>query len=427
MSETATCKRTLEFHVPAAEVAAEASRVLTELQKKVNLPGFRPGKVPVAVIKNKFPDAVRQEIMDSLIPKVFTERARKEDLKVIDGSPKVTDAHFHDGQDLHFKVDFEVSPEFDLGEYKGLTTPYEEPAVSDEDVEKRLDLVREEKADYVNIDPRPLENGDYAAVALRSIAGLEGKPMESNDMILHIGSDDTLPEFSAALPGLSPGDEKDIEVAYPENYGHERLAGKKVTFHVTVKAVRRKEIPEANDDFAADMGDFKSIEEYRQEIRRTLVREREYVAQQNAKGHLIDELVKGHEFPVPQAYVDRQIEMNLEGKLRELAGQGIDPRQLKIDWEAVRSAQGEQATKDVKASLILGKIAERESLYATNDEVDRELNRMARQLREPVAAVRMKFEKDGTLGRIANRISTEKVLNHLFENSRKVAPEAKAE
>jgi trigger factor len=241
-------------------------------------------------------------------------------------------------------------------------------------------------------------------------------------MSLHIGESETLPEFSENLRGMSPGESKEFEVKYPDDYGQERLAGRNVRFRAEVKAVRRRELPEINDEFAQDLGDFQTLDELREAIRTSIKAEREYMAQQDAKNRLIDVLVNQHPFPVPEAFLDRQIEVQVERQLRELAAQGVDPRSIKLDWEKVKEGRREAAARDVRASLILERIAEAEAIYANNDEVDRELNQLAKREREPVAALRMRFEKDGTLARIASRIRTDKVLNFLFENARKVAP-----
>lgn len=412
----------MELTVSLDEVNAEIARVESEIQKKVKMPGFRPGKVPMSMVRSRFESDIRQEVVESLVPKAFRKRADQEQLAVV-GTPNVTDVHFHKGEPLRFKAEFEVAPEFELGEYRGLTAPYSEPKATDEDIAARLDSMREQKAEFVNVDPRPLVEGDYAVVALQSVAGLD-KPMDENELTLHLGDAETLPEFSENLLGLSPGEEKEFDVQYPENYGNEKLSGRKVRFLAKVKGVRKKELPELNDEFAKDVGDFQSLEELHAEVRKAILREREHLASQDAKAKLVDALVEMHQFPVPDAFVDRQIEMSLENRFRELAQQGIDPRQLKINWEDVKKAQAPQAAKDVKASLLLDKIADREAIETTNDEVDREVQRLARQLREPVAATRMKLEKEGALRRIALRIRTEKVLNFLFENARKVAPAA---
>lgn len=416
----------MELTIPLADVTAETVKVVEALQKQVKLPGFRPGKTPLSIIRSRFQSDIRQKVVESLVPKAFRAQADKENLKVV-GTPNIEEIKFEPDEPIWFKAEYEIAPEFELGEYRNLTVPYADPEVSDEDVEKSLNELRERKAEYVNIDPRPLADGDYAVVSLLSTDGVEGDPVQSDEMILHIGDPETMPEFSEALRGLEPGAAKPVTIDYPENYASPRLAGRKVTFDVNVKGLRRKELPEANDEFAADMGDFKSITELRESLRRDLLREREHAAKHEAQGKLVDVLVDAHDFAVPEAYVDRQVEINLESRLRELANQGIDPRSLKIDWEELKKSQADRARRDVMASLLLDKIAERESIETLNDEVDRELHRASRQMREPAAALRMKFEKDGTLRNIAARIRTDKTLNFLFENARKVAPETVSE
>jgi trigger factor len=190
-----------------------------------------------------------------------------------------------------------------------------------------------------------------------------------------------------------------------------------------LNTIRRKELPELNDEFAKDLGDFNSLEELREAVRKSIFREREFEAQRKAKDELVDRLVESHEFPVPETFLDRQIENETESRLREMAGYGVDVSKLKLDWTKVKETQRPKAIHDVKAALLLDKIAEREAIYATQDEVDREVQAIARQEREPVAAMRKKLEKNGAMGRIANHIRTEKTLNLLFEHARKVAGE----
>ena len=426
MPDTNASKHTLELTVPLADVEAETARVVAGIQKKVKLPGFRPGKAPLSIIQSRFESEIRQDVLEALLPKTFNAHAERENLRVV-GSPNVTDVHFHKGEPLKFKIEFELFPQFDLGDYRGLTVTYNEPQVSDADIEERMELLRDQKADFINVDPRPVENGDFAVVTLRSISGVDGPPVEQDEMVLEVGNEKTLPEFTGNLLGMSPGEEKEFDVSYPEDYGSEKLAGKTVRFHLTLKGIRRKELPELNDEFAADVGDFKSIGELREQVRRDLFREREMVAIQEAKNKLVDQLVDAHDIAVPESMVDRQIQATIEARLREVAAQGVDPRKLKIDWREVKKAQQEPATREVKAGLVLEKIAEREAIETMNDEVDREVHRIAKQMREPAAAVRKRLEEDGAIRRIASRIRTEKVLSFLFENARKVASEPAGE
>ena len=414
------CRHSLEIAIPADEVETEANRVTADVQKRAKLPGFRPGKAPASLIRKQFAGDIRQQVVENLIPKALQKQIEAENLNVV-GRPDIKDLHFHEGQPLRFKAEFEVFPQIELGEYKDVEIEYHEPEVGDEDVEKRLNEIRDQKAEYVNVDPRPLENGDFAVVALESIASVEGEPVKQDEMVLEIGGAETFEAFSENLRGLAPGDEKEFEVAYPEDYGAARLAGKMIQFHATVKGIRKKELPELNDEFAQDLGDYRNIGEVRDAIRKGLLAQRQHEAQSEAKNKIVDKLVEAHDFPVPDVFIERQIESRVEQSLRTMADQGVDLQKVKLDWNKVREAQRDKAGREVKASMLLSRISEREAIHATRDEVDKEVERIARQNREAVAAAHMRFEKDGTLGRIANHIQTEKTLNFLFEHARKRA------
>ncbi len=415
------CKHELEITVPVDEIDRETDRVVADIQQKARLPGFRPGKAPASLIRTKFSKQVREDVLENLLPKYFKQKVEEEHLEVV-GRPNVKDVHFHAGEPLRFKAEFEVAPEIELKDYRGVTIHYSEPQVTDEDIEKRLGEIREQKAQFVNAEPRALVDGDHAVVTLDSVSGVD-QSIHQDEVVLHVGDPDTMPGFSEALRGMSPGEEKEFEVTYPEDFGQERLAGKTVGFRAKLTTIRTKELPELNDEFAQDLGDYQTLNDLREAVRKSIFHEREYAAQQKAKDELIDKLIETHEFPVPEAYIERQIESQLENQFRELAERGIDPAKLKIDWLKVKEAQRPKALHDVKASLLVDKIAEREAIAPTNDEVDAEVQKIAKQQREPVAAVRKKLQKDGILSRIAYQIRSNKTLNFLFEHARKEAGE----
>ncbi|MGA3189423.1 MAG: trigger factor [Bryobacteraceae bacterium] len=413
------CKHSLEITVPVAEVEKETERAVAEIQRKVRLPGFRPGKAPLGLVKQRFAGDIRQDVLEKLVPRFFRAAADKDHLQVV-GQPNVSDVHFHAGEPVTFKAEFEVAPTFELGEYRGVTITYDEPEVTDAEVDARIEEIREQKAEYVNEDPRPLVDGDYAVVSLESLSGVAEK-VSQDELMLKIGDDATMKEFSENLRGASPDDVREFEVTYPEDYDRKPLAGRTVRFKATLKAVRRKELPEVNDEFAKDLGDYQTVFELKEAVRKSLKHDREHKAQDNAKQQLLDKLVDAHDFPVPETYIDRQVEINVENQLRTLAQQGIDPRGIKLDWAKVRETQKDKAARDVKASLLLDKVADREAIGATQEEIDREVQKIARQQREAVAAVRAKLQKEGAIARIAGHIRTEKTLAFLFEHSRKEA------
>jgi trigger factor len=412
------CKHSLEITVPIEEVEAETGRAVAHVQKRAKLPGFRPGKAPVSIIRQHFAGDIRRQVLESLIPKHLHNRFEAENLAVV-GQPDITEVHLDPGEPLRFKAEFEVVPPVELQDYKGLTVKYHDPEVTDEDVSKRIEELRHQKAEFVNEDPRPLQDGDFAVLSLESLSPVDGPPVKNDEMTLEVGGGDTLEDFSENLRGMSPEEEKEFEVHYPEDYGQPKLSGKTVRFRAQVKGVRRKELPEINDEFAQDLGDYRTVDELREAVRKSLFGKGQFEAQQEAKNQLVDKLVDLHDFPVPETFVEQQIKSRLEQRVRALAEQGIDPKSLNIDWKKLMESQRDKALREVKASMLLSRISEREAISATRDEVDKEVERLARQQREPFAAVRLRLEKEGTLGRIASHIQTEKTLSFLFEHAGK--------
>ena len=412
------CKHTLEITVPVEEVEAETGRAVVNVQQRAKLPGFRPGKAPASIIRQHFAGEIRKQVLESLIPKHLHNRFEAEDLKVV-GQPDIVEVHLEAGEPLKFKAEFEVAPQIELRDYKDLTVKYHDPEVTDADVDQRIEELRNSKAEFVNEDPRPLADGDFAVISLESLSKMDGPAIKDEEMTIEIGGPDTIAGFSDNLRGMSPGDEKEFDVHYPEEHGQSKLAGKTVSFKVQVKGVRRKELPELNDEFAQDLGDYRTVDELRDAVRKSIFAQRQYDAQQEAKNLLVEKLVDMHEFPVPEAFIDQQIKNRTDQLVRAVAEQGGDVSKLRLDWNKVKESQKDKAAREVKASMLLSRIAERESIGATRDEVDKEVERIARQQREPFAALRLRFEKDGTLGRIASHIQTEKTLSFLFEHAGK--------
>ncbi len=416
------CKHSIEVAIPAEAVAAEIEKVTESIRAKAHIQGFRPGKAPAGIIRSRFAQEIRQEALENLVPKFLEQAFERENLRVV-SRPSIKDLHFHEGEAVHFKAEFEVAPEFELKDVRGLQVAYAEPVVTDEEIEERLNQIRESRAEFVNLDPRPAGDGDHCLVSLETLSGIEGEPMRQDDINIEIGGKDTFAAFSDALRGAVPGDVREAEVSYPEDYAVDRLAGRTVGFRITLKQIRRKELPELNDEFARDLGDFQSIDEVREEIRKAIFREKDYDAQVKAKNDLVDQIVAMHDFPVPDAYIDDRIENMLDGQFRSMQAQGVDTSKIRIDWQKLRQNHYEQARHDVKAALLLGKIAARENIGASEEEIDHEVQRIARQRREPVAAVRLKLEKEGGLQTIVNRIITDKTLKFLFDHAVKVPPQ----
>jgi trigger factor len=419
VSTAVDCKHSIEIEIPLEQIRKAQEEVTETIRGRARLPGFRPGKAPLGIIRSRFQQEIRREVLDKLIPQAFRARVEKDGLKVV-GTPDIRDLKFEPDQPIRFSAAFEVAPEFEIAPYRGLSVQYEEPTVTDQEVDERLEAMRESKAEYVNVDPRPIEDGDYVMVSLKSVSGL-AEPLVQESVQFHIGDKDSLPEFAENLVGAAPGEIREFDVTYPVDYGQDNLAGRTVRFAITPKVIRRKELPALDDEFAHDLGDYQNLEELKTAVRKTIASEKQFAAQQKAKESLLDQLVDTNTFPVPEAYVERQIENQVRNRLRDLQAKGVDPKSLQLDWEKIKESQRDQATRSVKVALLIEKIAEREGIYATKDEVDREVAILARREREAVPVVRARLEKDGILPRIADHIRTEKAVQFLFDQAEKHA------
>lgn len=421
MASTDVTRGELEITVPWDEVRKESDRVLQAFRKQVKVPGFRPGKAPDSVIKMRFADELRSEVLEKLIGKHFWAQAEEQDYHVI-GTPKVRDVKFEDEQPLEFVAEFEMIPDFELADYKRLQAPFKEPEVSEEEIEKEFEQLRERHASYKNLDPRPLEKGDIAVISLKSDE-VEGAPtIDQNETTIEIGGEETFEEFTKALEGKTPGDNVDFDVTYPEDFGNEKLAGKTIPFHAEVKAIRVKELPDLDDDFAAEVGDFQTLDELKRRIREEIHGHKRRHAVERAKEKLVDQLVEKHPFPVPDLLVNEQIRSRLERMARTFASQGVDLENTPIDWKKLGEDQRTRAERDVKAGLLLERISEVEAIEVDQPSLDAEVQRFAQRNQLTLAGARRQLAEDGTLDRIESHLKNEKTMSFLFDEAEKVDP-----
>ncbi len=417
-------KREISVEIPAAEVARETELQIQRYQKSARLPGFRAGHVPASIIKQRFGDGLRADVAEALIPKYFRREAEKLGLIPV-SQPRVTDMHMHDGEPLTFKASFEVLPEIQVEGYKELRADKPEIAVTDEEVEQALTSLREQHATYTTVEGRPLAEGDFAQSSMdgkpkdgKDVADAKANPVHMDDVLIEIGGKNTVAEFSQNLTGASAGDERTFDVSYAEDVADKRLAGKTFVYTVKVNGIKQKSLPELNDDFAKELGEFTSLDAVRKQIRENMEAERRHIAEREAKDKLVAELVKRNEFDVPESLVDRQIDLRLERGLRALAAQGMKMEDLKkMDLPRLRAGQRDQAVQDVKSSLLLERVADLEKIEVSDEEVNRELEALAKQSKQTSEAVRARLTEDGGLDRIRNRIRSEKTLEFLYHQS----------
>jgi trigger factor len=416
----ASTKRELEIEIPVEDISRETDTLIQKYQKVARIPGFRSGHAPASIIRQRFAQDIQNDVMDALVPKYFRKETERLGLIPV-SQPRVTDLHAHQGEPVRFKASFEVMPEIKVEGYKELRAEHPEISVTDQEVEDALKALQEQKATFSPVEGRSIADGDYAQASLDGVPKPDEpgmKPVHMDEVLVEIGGKNTMPEFTENLRGANAGDERSFDVRYPEDFSDERLRSKTFAYKVKIIAIKQKSLPELNDDLAKELGEFKTLDEVRQKIREGMEQDRLREAEREAKDKLLGELVRRNEFEIPEALVDRQIDVRLDRGLRALASQGMRSEDMKkLDFARLRAGQRDQALQEVKASLLLEKIADEESIAVGDEEIDREIEALAKQTNQAPDAIRARLTRDGALDRIRNRIRNEKALDFLYRQS----------
>ncbi len=418
------CMREISVEIPPDVVRAESESVVQKYQKLARVPGFRKGKVPASIVRQRFADDIKSEVVEALVPRYFRDETKKQALMPV-SQPRVTDLHFHEGEPLRFKASFEILPEFKVAPYDDLRIEKFDSIVTDDDVERALNNLREQHATYTAVEElRGLADGDFAVVGFNGVPkeseqDADSKPVEVEEVMVEIGGENTIPEFTENLRDAKVGDTRKFEVKYADDFSDKRLAGKAMDYEVSIKGIKSRSIPDLNDDFAKELGaDLNSLDDLRLRLRENMTAEKTHEAEHRGKDQIVEELVKRNDFPVPDAMLDQQIDLRLERGLRALAAQGMRTEDMKrMDFGRLRAGQRDAALREVKASLILDHIADEEKIEVSDDELDRELDALAAQSKQPLEQVRARLTQDGGLDRIRHRIRNEKTLDVLYRRS----------
>jgi trigger factor len=421
--------REINVEVDADAVSKSFRGVVKKYQKLARIPGFRVGKVPETVIKSRFAKEVRQEVLEELVSERFRHAIEEQKITPI-SQPQLTNLMLVEGQPLQFKAAFEVKPEIDVTGYDSVQVARPDTALTDEEFAAELQRIMDQHGTVEPVEEdRALTDGDWAEIGfkgeiqeLAQVVGDESadkpkpEPITGDDVLIEVGGKNTLDAFNSALRGAKTGQEMTFEVTYPAEFGEQRLAGQTVKYDMKVKAIKRKVYPEKNDEFAAEIGDYSSWTEFEEKLREHAAGQKKSALENRAKDEMVEQLIERFQFPVPETFVQHQIDARLERGLRALAQQGMKPEDMrKLDFGRLRGAQRDQAVNEVKASLILDKLAEIEGAKVSDDELDREIFMASLQAREPIETLRKRMVEDGSIDRMREQMLREKTGTILFE------------
>ena len=415
-ADAATCRRELDLEIPAEEVFKSTEKVAKDFAKIARVPGFRPGKAPISLIKRRFAEEIKSEVLQNLVPETVEKAVAEQKLTPI-SQPQVDKLEFNEGQPVKFRATFDVLPEFALSNYKNLQIEMPEMTITDEDINKALAEMQQRAAAFAPVEGRAVQNDDFVQVKLHGTPEGGGDPLQADSVLCHVGAEETMEPFNENLRGANVGDHKDFDGNYPADYPDAKLAGKLFHYSVDVLGIKTKKLPELNDEFAKDVSDATSLDELKTKIRESLEHERDHRQKDLQREKIIEQLVKLHDFPVPDSLVEHQMDVRLERVVRSLAQQGVDPRAVNVDWVSLRRRQEERAKDDVKAELIIDRIATEEKIEATDEEVDHELEHMAGHSGESAEATRARLTKQGALDRMKAKLRSDKTIDWLAENA----------
>ena len=418
-------RKEIKIEVEPEVVRAAFDRISDRYAKQARVPGFRPGHAPRAVVRTRFKSEIRGDVLRELIPDAVNNAIEKHELAAI-GEPDVhldtNEALERIGEDaISFHVGVEVLPNVELGNYKGIEAIRRIRPVTGEDIERMLDGLRESSAALQPVEDRSSQLGDTLTVSFRGkfIDHPEEEDINVEDVDVTLGGPSVQQEFTDNLTGVRVDDEKTFLVDYPADFSSKGLAGKKVEYRATISAVRVKELPELDDEWARSLGEeFDSMETLRTKVREDLEQRAVAEADGRLRADLMHKLLETHQFEVPESLVNHQTQYRLESVVRDMIGRGIDPRSQELNWEGAREELKGQAEEDVRGSMLLERIADEEHINVSEEEIEAEIEAIAKSTRQSKEKVRGVLTKDGGERSIANRLRNRKALDLLRENAR---------
>lgn len=419
-------RKNVRVEIPSDVVTAEIDRVATGYSRKARVPGFRPGKAPARVIKQRFKDQILHDVAHDLIPRAVEDALREQGMEAVD-TPDVRDVTIEEGQPLTFTASFDTVPSFDPGDLSAIAFRRASNAITDEAVQLALQRLRDRAARFEPVEGRGIDHLDTVVLDLeRQDWGRESSsadaqkekgsrpPDKHADVSIELGAKANPPGFDEQLLGLEVGATKQFTIHYPADYPIGELANTNVSYTVTVKGLKRRVLPELDDEFAKDLGELDTLDALKTRVREDLEHEAKHAAEREDRAELMKQLATRLPFDVPVSMVEREVDRRLEEFARRLIDQNVDPRQAGIDWNAFRESQREVAREAVAAALVLDEVTRRERLEVTEDDVEQEVGRYAERTGRTPAAVRAALEKEGGMSRVHAGLRREKSIDFVM-------------
>jgi trigger factor len=413
--DLSSIKKSVEVEIPADLISNEAKRVTTEFSRQAKLPGFRPGKVPMSVVRTRFAKEIQDEVMSRLLSRSFRDAIADKGVEPV-GDPQLQHIDpYIEGAPVKYKAEFEVKPRIELREYKGIEIDEPKIEVNDSDVDNMIERLRDQASSYRPETERGLQENDFAMIDITTSG--EGIDAETRTGHFRVGEETPMPELHDALRGKKPGETASFDKAYGDDASNENFRGKTIHHEVSLKEIRVQEKPEINDEFAKSVGGWENVAQMRETIAADIRKHRELEALREKKKQIGEHLLAIHDFDVPEALVEEELGKSLQNYARFLASQGIDIDKAELDWNKIADDFKPEAVKRVKRGLILEAIAKKENVVVSDVEVDAEIRRAANESGRDFADVKHRLTHDGGYEALRASLAQEKALDLVLKEA----------
>jgi trigger factor len=415
------CRRNLSADVPADEISRKIDELAWEYAQKAKVPGFRPGKVPLSVIKQRFANELRNDATQDIIHHCWEKAISEHELHPL-AEPTVENIQNEPDGSLKFQVAFEVLPAVEIKDYKGVAIKVPSSAVEDVDVENTLKMLQDQNAQYVPVEDAEIKDGHYVSFSYDMEIPGKAKPVHEDEGACIVGDPRTEEAFSQNLRGAKVGETRSFDVSYPEDYRQRRLAGKAVRYALTIKEVKDKQLATLNDDFAKDIGT-ENLEDLKTKIKDDLVTKAKRNAEKSAREAAIDSILEHHSFDVPECLIQEEFENHVRQIATSLAQQGIDINKTSVDWKKMFEQRRPQSEKEVRRSIALDAIARQEGIEVSAEELDGEFQKLSEGSGKSAAAIKAQFEKDERIQGFRELLRRNKALDFIYRNANNITGE----
>ncbi|HEY3129099.1 MAG TPA: trigger factor [Acidobacteriota bacterium] len=424
LEDLSAVRKRLKIQIPQAETQKAYEEISRKIAKLARIPGFRPGKAPMGLIRSRFKNEIKDELIQDLLPKSYDEAVKSRELKPL-ALPQIEKLSFEVGQPLLYEAVFEVAPDFEARDYKGLNLEKKVTPVTDADIDKVIDQLRENAARFIPIADRAAASGDQLSVDIEgtpvnrdTTEPAAHEPVKEEGVTLTLGGENTLPEFTDSLVGCAVGETREFLVRYPEDFGRKEFAGKSIQYRVTVRGIKEKKVPPLDDEFAKELGqEYETIDQLQKQVRVDLEHRREHETDNSLREQVVTQLLERNRFDVPDVLVEDRIQQKLQHFGYDLARQGIDVSRSGINWQKVREGLRESSDREVRAALILDRIAKAEGQEPSDDEVDEELERIAKAQGQPVEKVALHYEKENRMDELRDQLRSRKAMKFVLSQA----------